>query len=296
MQPQTQALSQQRKSTNVRTSLQQRALQLTFRALPAGLAAPLAGKLWGTPPRAPVRPEQRALLEQAQRLHVEVAGTRVAVYGWGDGPAVMLIHGWGGHAGQLTAFVPGLIQAGFRVLAFDAPRHGATAGGTPSLPNFAACASAAAEAAGGIDAVIAHSMGASAAAYAMARSGLEPKRAVFVAPAATMSGAASRFADAVALAPEALDRMRASFEKRFGIRWDELEVVPAAPSMRAELLVIHDEGDREVPYGDGAAIAKAWPGATLHTTRELGHHRILRDPATVARAVAFAAGAQEQRR
>jgi hypothetical protein len=39
----------------------------------------------------------------------------------------------------------------------------------------------------------------------------------------------------------------------------------------------------------GAAIAAAWPGAELVTTEGLGHRRILRDPAVVARVTDFLA-------
>ncbi len=45
---------------------------------------------------------------------------------WGSGPTVYLVHGWAGHAGQLAPFVaPARRAAGFRVVAFDAPSHGA---------------------------------------------------------------------------------------------------------------------------------------------------------------------------
>ena len=54
-------------------------------------------------------------------------------------------------------------------------------------------------------------------------------------------------------------------------------------------LVVHDREDTEVRWAEGASIAAAWPGAELLTTRGLGHRRILRDPAVVARVIAFLA-------
>lgn len=283
-----QAKPRTQKSTNVRFSRE--AIRLTFRALRPvpSVASVLATRLWATPPRAPVRPEQRARLAEAERFEVDIAGTRVAAYAWGAGPAVLLAHGWGGHAGQLTAFVPGLVGAGHRVVAFDAPRHGATTGGVPSLPAFGEAAKAVAAAVGGIDAVVGHSMGASAMAFAMRR-GLEVRRAVFLAPAATMSGAAERFADMIRLDPRAFEKMRRRTERMFDVRWEELDVVREAPSMRSELLVVHDEGDRDVPHEEGDAIVRAWPDSTLVTTRDLGHNRLLRDPEVVRRAVDFVA-------
>lgn len=54
-------------------------------------------------------------------------------------------------------------------------------------------------------------------------------------------------------------------------------------------LVVHDRHDKEVRWEDGAAIAGAWPGATLLTTEGLGHRRILRDAGVIDQVVRFLA-------
>ncbi len=61
--------------------------------------------------------------------------------------------------------------------------------------------------------------------------------------------------------------------------------------MSASLMVIHDKGDRFVPYSEGAELAAAWPEGRLMTTFGLGHHRILRDRDVVNAAVDFVADA-----
>src|SRR5438094_395807 len=57
----------------------------------------------------------------------------------------------------------------------------------------------------------------------------------------------------------------------------------------APLLVVHDRDDAEVPWQDGAIIARIWPGAVFSTTGGLGHRRILRDPCVVRGVTAFVA-------
>ena len=52
---------------------------------------------------------------------------------WGsrDAPAVLLVHGWGGNAAQMRAFVFPLLSAGYRVIAgtdFDDRLHGGMSG------------------------------------------------------------------------------------------------------------------------------------------------------------------------
>lgn len=289
------------KSTNVR--INHLALRTAFRTLGAtapGLAARLAERVWATPPRAPLRPEQRAVLDAAARLRLASGGAELAVWSWGEGPAALLVHGWGGHAGQLTPLVRPLLARGLRVLAFDAPGHGETRGGEPNLVRFAAAIAAVGRLAGGVRALAAHSLGAAAASYAMHRHpAVRPDAAVFFAPAADMTDASRRFAQLLAIAAPVRDEMQRRFERRIGVTWDQLNVPSIAPAMRTNLLVVHDEGDREVPVSEGAAVAAAWPGATFERTSGLGHHRIVRDERVVARAAAFLAdppAAQPMRR
>jgi hypothetical protein len=81
--------------------------------------------------------------------------------------------------------------------------------------------------------------------------------------------------------------MQARTERQLGVPWSALDVRTYAPDMRTPLLVVHDRDDAEVPWQDGAIIARGWPGAVLSTTGGLGHRRILRDPYVVRAATAF---------
>lgn len=280
-----------KKRTNVRSLAVIRGLFRILNPMPA-VASELAVRIWSTPPRAPLRPAQAALLAQAERTSVEAAGARVATYAWGRGPAVLLVHGWGGHAGQLTSFVPPLLEAGYRVVAFDAPRHGSTSGGKPTIPAFATIAQTLAAEAGGFEAVIAHSMGAAAMGHAM-RLGLEAERAVFLAPPISMEEMARRFARMVGLGARALERMRETFERRHHLSLATFDLRLDAPRIRSAALIVHDAGDREVPHKDALELVRAWPRARLLTTEGLGHHRILRDPCVIREAAAFI-GARER--
>ena len=214
---------------------------------------------------------------------------RLAVHAWGEGPAVLLVHGWGGHAGQLAPLAERIVASGRRAIALDLPGHGSTVGGEPNLIRFAQAIGAVDREVGGFEAVAAHSMGAAAVAWAMTVACFRPRRALFVAPAASMTEASRRFAALLAISEEVRAGMQRRFEERLGIPFQRLEVADAAPSLSARLLVIHDDQDREVPHHEGASIAAAWPGAELVCTSGLGHNRILRDPGVLDTAAAFLA-------
>lgn len=268
------------------------AARLALRALEhtaPGLGAALAERLFFTPPRTTLAPPARDLLAAAREFRVCVDGGRVAAWAWGRGPAIALVHGWGGLGGRLAAaFVEPLVASGFSVVTFDAPGHGASDGTLSSMPQVARALLAVADAAGSLFGVIAHSMGGSASALALSQR-LQLERAVFIAPAADPARYAEDFATALAVGPVALAGMRSRSEARLGFRWSDLNVprLATAATLDTPLLVIHDRDDATVPWEEGAAIATAWPGAELVTTTGLGHRDIVRDPGTVARAVQF---------
>jgi hypothetical protein len=257
-------------------------------AMAPRLAARWAESLFFTPPRP--RRASTSLPPGAQRLEVSGSAGPLAAWSWGGGPAVYLVHGWGGRAEQLGAFVAPIVDRGFRVVALDGPGHGLSAGRLSSGPEIGRALACVAARVAPAHAVVAHSLGAAAVAFAM-REGLAVGRLAFIGPPADPLTWVAAFARRLGLRPAIQAEMRRRSEVRLRARWDDLPLVPlrgiADPP---PLLVVHDRDDREVPWADGAAVATAWPGAVRLDTNGLGHRRVLRDPAVVARVAAFIDG------
>jgi pimeloyl-ACP methyl ester carboxylesterase len=252
-----------------------------------GLAARLAARLFRTPPRRRRRSGiEHETLATGERLDLSLYGRRLAVWRWGQGPRALLVHGWGSRGARLSSFVVPLVEAGFSVIAFDAPGHGASEGSLSSLPEYIAAIEAIASRFGAPEVLVAHSMGGAASAIAMRR-GVVPKAAVFLAPAANPAEWTERFASVLRISEDVMNRMKEGFERQFGYRWDEFDVPRAGADLSVALLVFHDKEDAEVPWSNGAAITAAWPGADLVTTEGLGHKLIAHDPEVVRRAVEF---------
>jgi pimeloyl-ACP methyl ester carboxylesterase len=269
--------------------LRLRFLRAFFRLLTAispAAAAAAAMALFRKPPRHRDSDGERAALGRAERLHLSVEGRRLAAWRWGIGPTVLLVHGWGSRGSRLASFVAPLTDAGYSVVALDAPGHGASAGRLSSLPQFISAIETVAREVGPVAGIVAHSMGGAATTLAMSR-GLRAGRIVFLAPASDPAGYSERFADVLGLTPNVLARMKRSIERRFGQSWDDFNVLRPAATMTTPLLVFHDRDDRDVEWSNGQAIAGVWPGAELVSTTGLGHRRIVHDPTVVSRAVAF---------
>ncbi|MFY7954073.1 MAG: alpha/beta hydrolase, partial [Armatimonadaceae bacterium] len=109
------------------------------------------------------------------------AGGKAVGYRWGNGPAVLLVHGWGGSAGSFALWIGALLKAGFSVAAIDGPAHGNSPGVFASAPAIAGAIRAFGKVAGPFHSVVAHSVGAIATALA-ASDGQLFEKAVFLAP------------------------------------------------------------------------------------------------------------------
>ena len=278
------AFSLSRISTNVRFS----ASALLF----PEMAAALAERMFLTPPRPREAAASALDLIDARSSFLDHRGRQIAMWRWGsrDAPAVLLAHGWGGNAAQMRAFVFPLLQAGYRVVAYDQPAHGVSEGRLTALPDFADALAAVAGHHGNVQAVIGHSLGAAAAALSLGMARSSFRKAVLVSPPADLVGYSRRFARWYWI-PEAVRKaMQTAIEERYGVRWEELEVARVAPRLAAQALVIHDRNDRMTPWTHGAEVARHWPGAQLLTTEGLGHKRILSDEGVTRAAAAFIAG------
>jgi len=250
------------------------------------LAAALAERLFRSVPRRPESEAERRMLAAARRYELKLDGRRIIAWRWGEGPIALLAHGWGGSAAQMLPFLKPLREAGYAVVAFDAPAHGHSAGRLSSLPQFAAALGRVAERLGPVEVLVTHSMGGAAASLAIAQ-GLTVGRAVYVAPPADALEWVYRFGRMLRLPRKVVEAMRRRAERRLHIRFDRLNTRVLGPAVRMPLLVIHDRADAEVLWYDGAAVAHSVPNGRLTMTEGLGHRRILRDPGVVAEAVKF---------
>jgi pimeloyl-ACP methyl ester carboxylesterase len=257
-------------------------------------SARCAERLFRTPARHPRLPREAQTLARGAFRRERFGKGFLATWTFGAGPAVLLVHGWGGHAGRLFRFVEPLVAHGFSVVTFDAPGHADSSGTESSLPDVAAAINFLASLHGPLAGAVGHSLGATATALVVRR-GLPVPRIVLLAPGADPEQYTGRFANYFRMPANVRDGMKRRLAERYSVAWNDLRLDTPIESAPAGMLVIHDRADCRVPWRDGKAIADAWPGAQLLTTRGLGHHKILRDREVVAAAVAFLA-AQEARR
>jgi pimeloyl-ACP methyl ester carboxylesterase len=284
-----------KKSTIVRNA-QAATLRTIFGALertaPA-LGGRLAERLWfsvGKPPSRAERDRRAGLVEAGTAFTADAAGAQVRgrVFGEADAPVAILVHGWGGWWQQLAAFVPVLLERGYRVVAFDALAHGDSGPGAPgrrstTVPEMAASYAAVVDRFGAPALTVAHSMGCVSVASAQREHGIVPDRQVLIAPAATTDGMVDTFSTALGIGPAVRAGLVERFVRRVGRPLEDFDLLPLieaeqAAGRLAPPLIVHDRADAVTSAAASTRLAEAWSGAELLLTEGLGHHRILRAP------------------
>jgi len=224
------------------------------------------------------------LPRDAREQRVSAGSRRVMAWTWGEGPRVLLAHGWEGTGRDMVAIANALVQRGRSVTVFDMPAHGRSTGRTTTLVEMTEAVTAVARATGTPDAIVGHSLGAAAAILAL-RDGLPARSAALLAPVAEPWLFVRRLADLLSFSQARYEGLVGQIERRAGVGIHEIDGATAVRSLGARALILHDPADRQVPFSQAEALAEAWRGATLHPIRGLGHRRLLYDAEAIQRVV-----------
>ncbi|GLC25669.1 alpha/beta fold hydrolase [Roseisolibacter agri] len=262
-------------------------------AVASRVAPPLAewqaARLFLTPRRRSLRDPVIPGIPADPRAFV-AAGHPIVGWSWGEGPTVLLVHGWNGRAADMVALAEGLVHAGYRAVAIDLPAHGRSPGRRTSIAEWRRILPALAAQLGGIHAVVGHSLGGAAVTLAL-EAGLQAHAAVLLAPARAPRPYVARVGRFLGLPSARAAGMERRLESLVGGALAHFDAARAAATLTVPALVLHDPADDEVPWADGAAIADAWPLGAVEPVVGEGHFRILAAPEVVERVVEFIAAA-----
>ena len=257
-----------------------------FRVLSAvapGLSVRAAAKLFSSPKSRPISEEEYAILEQGEPLAL---ASGLAATAWGEGPVILLVHGWERHRASLGHFVTPLVARGKRVVAFDAPAHNDSPGRTVNPVMFMKAILGVAEELGGVRGIVAHSMGGGATVLSL-HAGLRAERVVLLAPASDWDHQLRFFARFIGLSDRVAQRFIRHMEQQAGRALSEMTPEHLCPTLSQPARLFHDPEDQRVPYRDSVDLEVHWSGAKLVSVSGLGHSDLLHDECVIRQTVDF---------
>lgn len=253
-----------------------------------GLARRLFVTIFFTPLNYSVPPKEKVVEKQAEKFSIRAAGKRIQCYAWGAGPVVLLVHGWAGRATQFRKIIPAFVDAGFRVVGFDGPAHGRSQGGSTNIMEFEETMKVICDHVGSPQGIIAHSFGGPAALSAIAN-GLPVKKLVNIASPSIGDEIIATYLSRINGSAAIGEYLKSYVRKTTGKSFDEFTALHFVKKLHQplDLLLIHDEDDKEVTVDHALELIKVYPTAALMRTSGLGHTRILRDEKVIEKCLSF---------
>lgn len=248
-----------------------------------------AAKLFTTPikHKIPKREMEMDRLSKQETIEIPAINKKIRSYQLGhSNRKILLVHGWSGRGTQLVKFSDALLKLDYSIISFDAPAHGKSHGTTTIMTEFIETILELDKQFGPFEAAIGHSLGGMSLLNAF-NNGFQLKKLVVIGSGDIVKDITDDFVSKLELQSEISDLLRQHFEKKSNRTMDSYSSFIAAKQIDIPVLVIHDEGDTEVPVKCAHHIHQHLKNGTLYLTHGLGHRKILGDSKVIEKTLQF---------
>lgn len=235
-----------------------------------------------TPPQNEETDFDRKAFADAENMEIEFEGRLLKGYSLGTGKTVLLVHGWGSRASHLILLARFLTKNGYRAVVFDAPAHGNSRkeNDVSNMFEMGRAISTVVKKVGPIYGLIAHSLGASAALFALAGTGhlsahtFEVEKLILISTPISVERIIENYSRNKN-EMDAIGELTLSLENAFNFRATDYNLLTSLQSVKSSIMIIHDEQDEEIPVSEALMLKEADERILLKITTGYGHQKIL---------------------
>lgn len=227
----------------------------------------------------PARRKVGELPSDMQQTKLATPDGDVTIYRMGTGPLVLLSHGWSGAANQLFELMRNIADSGFQAVAYDQVAHGSSSGDEANLFVFIKTQQQVIEfleQEQPIEAVVAHSMGATAALNALTK----PYPLLLIAPVFNFAQSLYEKVEQSGIPRRLLENVMQYLQTKYGMQFTDLDPKVHLAQYPGMVHIVHDRQDQFAPFTESEAMAMRHSKVNLTTTNNLGHGRIIRSEET----------------
>lgn len=235
-------------------------------------AAEKAFELFITVRKGRVLPKQHDYLEVAKHEVLQVGEHLLQTYRWpGTKETILLVHGWESNSFRWRNLINKLQEAGYTIIALDAPGHGHSSGKNLHLPLYANCIQQVIETYAP-SYLIAHSFGGMAILYnEFIHKNTGVHKMVTVASPSEFHEIFTHYQTLLGFNNRVLQALETYILDRFGARVSDFSSSIFVKNNRKKGLLLHDELDQLTPFHASEKVHAAWQGSQFIRTRGLGH-------------------------
>ena len=249
-------------------------------------AGNLALNVFCQPPKPRLREKEELFLATADRLDFIFEGKTIAVYSWSGQkkkgqtgqtttPLVLLSYGWGYNAGRWRYFVPPLLEAGYRVLAFDPPGHGHSQKSLLDYPTMVRLQKAIVYRFGAPELFLGHSFGGSCFVGTLHELSQEdhPRKVCLLGAFSEARWLFKSFRKGTGLSRRVYYELKQSLKRRTGQSVANFDnALMGAQLGHIDCLFLHDPEDQTTTFSNALRNHAYWPGSALYEAKGAGHH------------------------
>ncbi len=247
-------------------------------------------RLFGSPRKGLLSTTDTAYLKTAKWETLHLSQHKIQTYHWqGNGPRVLLAHGWESNSARWKPLITLLRAADFDVVAMDAPRHGATGGRYFGAILYGEMMNIV------VDrfrptAIVGHSIGGFATTYYLHHfetQKMTPSVSclILLATPSNLRFIFDLFLRVVGVNKNVRRGYYAEFERIAGAKTEDFTAENFCKSLRIKGLIIHDKTDDIALFSDSIKINAALKGSKHLVTEGYGHR--LQDPFVHQKIVEF---------
>ncbi len=229
------------------------------------------------------------LLNAKSKLHhLPITDESIYSYRWGEGPEIIIAHGWGARGVQFSKFIIPLVEKGYSVIAFDAPAHGDSDKKFSHVMEFIESLRVVSEDCKDVKAIMAHSMGCTSAVKVVTDMfNTSDTKLIWISGHLNLFTYIESWANRNGFPMDLMNNVVKSIEDRYQMKFLEVQTDSLMDKVKAETLLIHDKEDNRTDYRNALKLNETISNSHLHMTEGLGHFKILKAKEIVDRVVDF---------
>ncbi len=258
------------------------------------VAPKLAGKravnIFSKVRKKTIRTKEQAFFDQAKNFQVAREGENISCYELGnpEGELLFLVHGWESNPGCFTQFLPHLAQ--YRIIAFTLPAHAQNKETHTNMYQGKDAFKAVIDFIKPTKSfhVVGHSMGSAITAFALSEMEYKVDKLVFLSANNDIEQVFIDFQKLVGFNKRVFKLLENYIQKLAGHTLKEMRVDNRLEKVQFnELLLIHDENDKIIPFEKSAELHKKFPNSKLISFINIGHYRMLWNEEVLAEVLNF---------
>ncbi|KAA2243762.1 alpha/beta hydrolase [Chitinophaga agrisoli] len=261
-----------------------------------GLTARMFLSMYSTPPKRKLRDShlavrEHAVLEKAafSRYPFDDRPLTLSIYRWGQSDKkILLLHGWGGSPFDFRQMITALTAAGYEVITFDAPAHGASQGRKTNLIQWMHIIEQLLQRTGPVHAIIGHSLGGLSAALTLVHKKVRVPRLVMVSAAVSAPVFFGETFQIFGIPEKVMPKVQQLVIRRLKQDLLQLDLFQHIDQIKADhIMVAYDETDSIVREQQIDSFLQQYPAITPLKIKGEGHFRIMKDPRVIEGVLEF---------